>query len=190
MYPDPLTEAVAAVVLERQRIQSRRYLSPQLAETLTVHAERKPGDRFAAADLIAVDVVHDILTEHLPAQTVTHRVRYQHPEAIGRRGYAVDARFATWLDHFAATYRGRWWGRLLRLHRRELRYTFVPVPYITSAPVECDHKVTVSILDQWRYPHADTTLRDLGLGEPVLYAGTMQYGARAVTRPGGTEEVW
>lgn len=157
------------VILEQVRTHFRRYLSPWMAERIELGIAH-PHDGPATGDMIAMDIYAKIMTEKLPPQHVRHRVRYAHPEAVGAKGYAVDARFATWYDHFTATYRGRWWARLLRLHKRRLRYTFVPVPYITTQPVHCNHLVEVSILDSWRYPKAATSIRDMGLREPVLYS--------------------
>jgi hypothetical protein len=169
------------VILDQTRVQLRRYVSAQIAETVEVRPDPYGA---SVGDMIALDVITDLLTERLPPQTVTTHVHYRHPEAVGQPGTAVDARFATWLDHFTATYRGRWWARMLRLHKRPMRYTFVPVPYITSAAVDCNHKATVTILDTWRYPKAETTLRDIrgaSLGEPVLWSDEHLDDARPIT---------
>lgn len=166
------------VILRAVATQFRRYLSPYMLERVEFDRD---WERNPLGDMVAVDVVADILTEQLPPEIVTVLARYTHPEAIGRTGVAVDARFATWFDHFTATYRGRWWGRLLRLHKRKLRYTFVEVPYVISAPVECEHFVRVDVANSWTYPHADTTIRDLGLGDPVLKTGIVTQ-ARPSTR--------
>ncbi len=180
-YPEPILDHTARAVLESQRAQSRRYLSAHVAEHAKVAANWT-----AAGDAIAIDVIHELLTERLPPQVVDHRVHYDHPEAVGRSAVTVDARFARWIDHFTATYRSRWWAKLLRLHKRKIEYQFVAVPYIVTAPVSCDHTVRVSILDTWRYPHADPTLRGMGLREPIYYAaGTRTESFAEFARPVG-----
>lgn len=178
MTADPFGPAVTQVIVDRMRFRLTERVSRYVAEELRVSARR--DDRLLAsfADTLALDVETAILTERLPPDVIEHRVRYEHPEAIGRPGVAVDARFATWRDHFTATYRGRWWGRLLRLHKREIRYQFVPVPYIVSAPVQCDHRVTATVRARWTYPKATMVLPADRFGPVVLDAATVDHEAR------------
>lgn len=67
-------------------------------------------------------------------------------------------RFATWFDHFCATYRGRWWGWLLGLDKREIRY-------INES---WSHRTTVKVRDRWTYPRAERIAPARDFGHVVL----------------------
>ncbi len=186
-YGDDPYGTLTSVLVEHARRRLRKLVSRNVADQLRISVDRFPGDPQYAhhfADVIAVDVETAVLTEKLPPQRITHRVRYEHPEAVGQQGVAADARHATWFDHFVATYRGRWWGRLLRLHRREVRYQFVPVPYIVSRPVHCDHEVTVDVHAAWTYPRATMVLPGDQFGHPVLAFDRADARSRYRRRPG------
>ena len=154
-------------MLQLVRHQAGQYISREFAERISLNGQHH---RFSEmiGEKLALSLTAEVLTEHLPPHTITHHVQYEHPEAIGRPGVAVDARFARPIDHFAATYRRRWWGRLLGLHRREIRYQFVPVPYLVSVPVQCDHQVTVDVRASWTYPNANLVLPAETFGPVVL----------------------
>jgi hypothetical protein len=155
------------VIVERARVRLRQNVSPYVAERFAANVER---DGAGFADMLVVDLETELLTEKLPPQRIEHRIGYEHPEAIGRQGFATDSRFARPIDHFTAKYRGRWWGRLIGLRHREIRYQFVKVPYIISAPVRCDHRVTVDVHAAWTYPRADMVLPASEFGMTVLKA--------------------
>jgi hypothetical protein len=155
------------VIVDRARVRLRRNVSPYVAEGFAAAVER---DQSRFVDMLVVSLETELLTEKLPPQRIEHRIGYEHPEAIGQQRFATDSRFARPIDHFTAKYRGRWWGRLLGLQRREIRYQFVKVPYIVSAPVRCDHRVTVDVHAAWTYPKADMVLPASDFGMTVLKA--------------------
>lgn len=152
-------------ILERARRGVAMHITREFAERMVLSAtEDHLGER------LAVSLAAEVLAEHLPPHTITHHVQYEHPEAIGQPGTTVDARFERPIDHFTAKYRGSWWGRLLGLHRREVRYTFVAVPYLVSRPVQCDHLVTVDVRASWTYPTPNLVLPAADYGPVVLDA--------------------
>jgi hypothetical protein len=167
---EPFGPAFMQVIVDRLRVRLTQRVSRYVAEEMRLSAGRDPDLLGYFTDGLAVNIETELLTERLPPDVIQHRVKYTHPEAIGRPGVAVDSRFARPIDHFTATYRGRWWGRLLRLHKREIRYTFVKVPYIISAPVECDHRVTATVRAAWTYPQATMVLPGHEYGHVVLKA--------------------
>lgn len=156
------------VIVDRVRFGLQERVSRYVAEALRMSA--RPEETFRFADLLVVRLETELLSERLPPKLIEHRIGYEHPEAIGQQGFAADSRFARPIDHFTAKYRGRWWGRLLGLRRREIRYQFVKVPYIVSAPVRCDHRVTVDVHAAWTYPKADMVLPADRFGMTVLKA--------------------
>lgn len=133
------------------------------------------------ADIIAVDIEAAMWEERLPPQRVADYITTEHPEAVGKTGVAHDIRFATWWDHFAETYRRRWWARLIGLRHRRTRYITVKVPYVITAPVSCRHYVTVDIADAWRFPNPPGIPGNVA-GEAVLhsYANPMRHSALRV----------
>ncbi len=164
-------------ILHRVRRKAGESISRQLVQRMGMEtAVHLIGDRVTQA--VAVEV----LSEHLPPHTITHHVQYEHPEAIGQSGTAVDSRFARPIDHFTAKYRGTWWGRLLGLKRRKIEYQFVAVPYIVSAPVQCDHLVTVDVRASWTYPKADLVLPADQFGPVVLDARNVTSESQATYR--------
>jgi hypothetical protein len=171
---EPFGPAFTQVIVDRMRVGLTQRVSGYVAESLRMSVDRYPES--FAGDL-AMRIETELLTERLPPDVIHHRVKYTHPEAIGRQGFAVDSRFARPIDHFTATYRGRWWGRLLRLHKREIEYTFVKVPYIISAPVECDHRVTATVRAAWTYPRATAVLPGREFGHVVLKANDVGAGS-------------
>ncbi len=152
-------------ILDRTRRGITMHVSRGFAERIALDtAEDHLGER------LAMSLTAEVLTEHLPPHTITHHVRYEHPGAIGQPGTAVDSRFERPIDHFTAKYRGRWWGRLLGLRQREVRYEFVAVPYLVSKPVQCDHLVTVDVRASWTYPKPNRVLPAADWGPTVLDA--------------------
>lgn len=166
----------------------RTELSPHIAERITLD----PSIAEREARRVALKITAGLLTETLPPERISHRIAREHPEAIGHRGTAADARFATWRDHFIATYRGRWWARLLRLHKREIRWQFVAVPYLVSRPVRCEHEVTVDVRAAWTYPRARPALDGERGGHPVLRADSFTVASAPVLRaiPYEDAELW
>lgn len=173
-YPSPYDSVFAreaqSVVLERLRVGLRRTIGAHFAERIAFDFRREVPDFLS--DALVADVTAEVLAEKLPPHTITTRIGYEHPEAIGQPGVAVDARFERPIDHFTAKYRGRWWAPLLGLRRRPIRYQFVPVPYTVSRPVRCDHKVTTNVRASWTYPKANTVLPARDFGPVVLQTTT------------------
>jgi hypothetical protein len=106
--------------------------------------DTRMGEAFT--DDLVIRMETSMLAETLPPLTLSESDRFTVP------------RFATWFDHFVATYRGRWWGRPLRRH--ELRY--VDEPHT--------HRTTVDVRTRWTYPRADHVLPGREFGHVVLKA--------------------
>jgi hypothetical protein len=157
------------VLLDRVRRGVTHHITRQFAEQVQLDIS-EPRGRDMLTDALVASLTTEVLAEHLPPHTITTRVRYEHPEAVGQPGTTVDARFERPIDHFTAKYRGRWWGRLLRLRRRQVRYQFVPVPYLVSRPVQCDHVVTTNVRAAWTYPTPNLVLPAEDFGRVVLDA--------------------
>jgi hypothetical protein len=60
-------------------------------------------------------------------------------------------RFASWYDHWKATYRGRWW---MRWRRWEVRYN------IEHHPIKA--RIEVDMTKHWTFPEADIVPAELG----------------------------
>lgn len=99
---------------------------------------------------IALTLTAELLAEKLPPVKITDRVEFTVP------------RYATWIDHLVATYRSRWWARLLRWHRRPLRYVDEPHSHVTD----------VTVRGAWTYPRATTVLPGRQYGHVVYKAST------------------
>lgn len=127
------------VVINEVREEYATRISRQMVESLTMRAYR---------DLVTQDLVAGleckVLSETLPPQRIISDVTFSTP------------RFATWRDHFRATYRWRWWGRLLRL--REPQFIDEPLSHVTQ----------VDVAQRWTYPSADLVLPGREFGTPVL----------------------
>lgn len=127
--------------------------------------------RYSVADQIGPDVAarmklsvtRDVSTERLVRKLHTAVLSEELPAHV--RGHVIewsDPRHATWVDHFTATYRGRWWGRLIGLHRRTIRYVDVPLR----------HRVDVTVRQYWTYPRATRVLPGDDFGHVVLKTRT------------------
>lgn len=166
---------VHPVIVDRMRFGLEQRVSRYVAEALRMGTEAEAA---ACADVVVMRMVTELLTERLPPHTISHRISYEHPEAIGRPGNAVDARFARPIDHFTAKYRGRWWARLLRMHKRKIEYIFIKVPYLISTPVQCHHTATTNVRAAWTYPTASMVLPGGDFGHPVLRADLLDTAVR------------
>lgn len=124
-------------------------VGPGAAQGLTL--ERRELDRIG--DRVGMTLAARLLRETLPPDRVTHRVSREHVEAVGQGGWTRDFRWARPVDFWTERYRGRWWGKLLGLHRRTVLYVEVPVPFVNNASVSCDHAVVVEVRSAWTYPN-------------------------------------
>ncbi len=79
-------------------------------------------------------------------------------------------RFATWFDHWKATYRGRWW---MRWRRWTVRYN------IEHHPITV--RVAADLTRYWTYPEASITPPEFG--EPVRYATVRQIPTEPTDEP-------
>ena len=102
-----------------------------------------------------------VLSERLPTEQVTRR----------RRETIETARFATWWDHWKATYRGRWWMRWRRWSVRQLVDTH-----------EIEAVAAVNLDRHWTFPRAAVAVPELG--EPVR---VIQWTSAEVTQPNGVQ---
>lgn len=121
----------------------------------TLRIDARMGGGFLAEEL-AMSLTASVLAETLPPLTLRDATPFTVP------------RFATWFDHFVATYRSRWWGRSLRRH--VLRY--VDEPHT--------HRAEVGVRTRWTYPRATTVLPGRQFGHVVLKADA-GWDARDVT---------
>jgi hypothetical protein len=121
----------------------------------TIRINTRMGEGFLA-DQLAMSMTANVLAETLPPLILKDATPFTVP------------RFATWFDHFVATYRSRWWGRPLRRH--VLRY--VDEPHT--------HRTEVGVRTRWTYPRATTVLPGRDFGHVVLKADAM-WNARDVT---------
>lgn len=140
------------VMLDEMRYAYRQY--PDLGEF-----SRGRLDLRQMLDPMLFELSTSVLSERLP----TERVTRTHREQI------ETARFATWWDHWKATYRGRWWMRWRRWSVRQL----VDVHEVEAvAAVDLDR--------HWTFPRAAIPVPELG--EPVR---VIQWEAAEVTQPKG-----
>ena len=81
-------------------------------------------------------------------------------------------RFATWWDHFKATYRGRWW---MRWRRWAVAYNIENHPLTARAEIDMTR--------YWAFPQADIYVSELG--DPVRFVESRRlrqdYESEAVT---------
>jgi hypothetical protein len=166
-------------MVDISRYAMTQRISQFAADRFSLYIQRDPT-RFA--DDLVMRMETALLTEKLPPHTIETRVQYEHPEAVGAVGTTVDARFERPIDHFTAKYRGRWWASLLGLRRRKIRYQFVPVPYLVSRPVQCDHVVTTDVRAVWTYPKPTMVLPAEDFGPVVLDASRVDERARPTTQ--------
>jgi hypothetical protein len=97
-------------------------------------------------------MVHHLTTEIL-AKSTGPRVY------TDRQTASVElVRFASWRDHFKATYRGRWW---MRWRSWNIRYTF----RTDSATAEVKVEATIAVV----FPHAGGLPEYLGRAYPVVW---------------------
>jgi len=125
------------VTVQRLRYAIQQRIGRQVAESLRVeeYADVLTGDIVAALEV-------GLFAEQLPPTHLDDVVEFEVP------------RFATWRDHFAATYRQRWWGRWLREPR------FIDETH--------SHRTRVDVLTRWTYPRATTVLPGRDYGHVVL----------------------
>lgn len=151
---DPAARAAysRAVTLDRLLYTVRQYLHdlPFAADSavLVRHAE-----------LMALELRAEVLAEHLPPEQVHHTVR----DTQTFSGEVRDQRFASWWDHFKATYRQRRW---MRWRYWTVRFQTVVIPY--RQQVACRHRVTVNVRQHITYPRARVALPPDQFGRPVV----------------------
>lgn len=92
-------------------------------------------------DTLTVELRAHVLAHQLPPETVVAVVS----------GDTEAKRFATWWDHFKATYRARWW---MLWRRWDINYTTVKVPY--------EHLTNVTVRGAWTFPEARIYPPELG----------------------------
>lgn len=92
-----------------------------------------------------------VLSQRIPPQTI-------HQPASG---WTDQQRFATWWDHFKATYRQRWW---MRWRRWAVHYTTDRIPF--------EGRTTIQIHGKWLMPYAPALPipSEFEFGEAVLHA--------------------
>ncbi|MGC4886723.1 hypothetical protein [Micromonospora sp. DT227] len=141
------------IVLDEVRSQISEDLGPYAAGR-TELVEQIDGMRMTLS--------MSVLAEQLP----TERVRGHRREVI------QTARFATWWDHWKATYRGRWWMRWRRWSVRQL-----------VDEHELEATAVVDLRRYWTYPRAAVPVPQLG--DPVkvmLHESVKEPAAPPVTR--------
>jgi hypothetical protein len=134
--PDQLGNVVN---IERLRYGLTQRVGPQFAASLRAETARD----YITEDII-VRLSGDLLAETLPPLKLIDSTAFTVP------------RFATWFDHFAATYRSRWWAWPLRRH--VVRY--VDEPHT--------HRTEVAVRNHWTYPRATRVLPGRDFGHVVL----------------------
>jgi hypothetical protein len=138
--PEDRPSPLAPITDEYHLLQQLRVGAQMHVGAHVVHHMRAEQLRDYVTDSLVYRLTSEVLAEALPPQRCTHVVEWTVP------------RLASWVDVLVATYRGRWWARLLRLHRRELRYVDEPIR----------HEVEVVVRDHWTYPQSDRVLPELG----------------------------
>jgi hypothetical protein len=126
------------------RLETLRYAVQQRISGYVAESMRAESVQDVMTNDLIMRLEVGVLAETLPPLNLTRADPFTVP------------RFATWLDHFVATYRGRWWGRPLRRH--VLRY--VDEPHT--------HRTTVDVRTHWTYPQATTVLPGRNFGHVVL----------------------
>lgn len=126
----------AFVKVLRHRLERR--IGRQIAQSLVVEDRVR---NWVSDDIVMAFEV-DLLNEELPPATLRDAARFEVPH------------FASWRDHFAATYRQRWWGRWL------------PQPRFVDGTVA--HETVVTVRARWTYPRATRILPGRDFGHPVL----------------------
>jgi hypothetical protein len=145
------------VRLEQLRYAVQQRLPREIATAVgdTIQISTRMGEDFLAEQMV-MTLTAGVLAETLPPLTLNSVDRFTVP------------RFATWFDHFVATYQSRWWGRPLRRH--VLRY--VDEPHT--------HRTSVDVRTRWTYPRATTVLPGRDFGHVVLKTDTA-WNARDIT---------
>ena len=117
---------------------------------------------FEQIDAMRLTLAMDVLAEKLPAEQVRKH----------RREVIHTARFATWWDHWKATYRGRWWMRWRRWSVRQL-----------VDEHELEATAVVDLQRYWTYPRAALPVPELGEAVKVMLDGPVnEPGRPPVTR--------
>jgi hypothetical protein len=164
----PLTEMTGGqITLDLLKVTAQRVLTEEAGHTLAAMADwqvRRLFDRWTGD--VALSLTSRVLAESLPPAEVSHTVAGWAPLHV--EGTVPAARFATWWDHFKATYRGRWWMWLLRLDRRPVHYTWEFHRWRYDEDRQpWQRTVTVSVRNHWTYPRAAIALPP-EFGGPVL----------------------
>lgn len=140
----------------------RRQLQDAYLEAMRIEVSRIIGD-FAASRMSyrlariydPAGMAHHLATEIL-ARATGPRIY------TDRRSASVElVRFASWWDHFKATYRRRWW---MRWRRWEVRYTLREATAVAEVKVEAN----IAVL----FPHAEDLPARLGPAYPVVWGQT------------------
>ncbi len=157
------------------------YLSTSTADWRTLHAMRvgfKQDPMFAlhgrrvggySADQMELSRIIEPMMLELATYLLTEKLGEK--RIVERR--VVDhecLRFASWWDHWKATYRGRWW---MRWRRWEVRYN------IEHQPIEA--RVEVDMTKYWTFPEADIV--PAALGAPLGYITNSRRSVRYSTEP-------
>lgn len=132
------------IALQRLKVGVRQELSREMATLASTAEFSSMIDH--VTDRMVLQLRAHVLAEQLPPQTIQHRVRVE----------TKDPRFATWWDHFKATYQHRWWMRWREWDVQTVR-----------TPVVVERTVCVSVRDHWTYPRAGIALPS-EFGSPVL----------------------
>ncbi len=140
------------VLLERVRATVRADLGPAVADTVRL---------VKILDLMVHELSVDVLSDRLPPAEIHHTVRAKQTVTVD--GTVTYDRFATWWDHYKATYRGRWWMRWRRWNVRTVKEAH---PYTVTRDIRCKHHVTVDLERYRTYPHATVALPE-SFGAPV-----------------------
>lgn len=98
-------------------------------------------------DDMRITLITAVLAERLPAEQVRER----------RHEVIRTARFATWWDHFKATYQQRWWMRWRRWTVRQL-----------VDEHELEATAVVDLQRYWTFPRAAVSAPQLGDPVPVV----------------------
>ncbi|WP_047894532.1 hypothetical protein [Micromonospora sp. RV43] len=136
-------------------------LRHQISEEVGPYAAGRT-ELFEQIDSMRLTLAMSVLAEKLPVE----RVRKHRREVI------QTARFATWWDHWKATYQQRWWMRWRRWSVRQL---------VDEHEVEAT--AVVDLQRYWTYPRAALPVPELGEAvRVVLYEPVRETNPPPVTR--------
>lgn len=143
--PEWYGPAYRTVALERLAYAVRQAIGAELVSA-GIAAPEVILER--EAHRLVVQLRGHVLAERLPPQQVT----------ADYSGEVEVARYATWWDHYKATFRGRW---RMSWRRWGIRYRWCRYPYRGVAKV--------AVRTYWTYPQARTPLPE-EFGSPVMVA--------------------